>query len=95
MVSTNDISNPRKLGCSTLAALGFVGLVWMLITLAGLSRAVSVGWPACMGDEGVLAMLGLSLGMLVIVVVVFTLLITVIQLRRRLPEALARLGALT
>ena len=36
-----------------------------------------------------------ELGMLVIAVVVFTLLLTVIQLRRRLPEALARLGALT
>ena len=69
MSSTHDVSNPEKLGCRTLAALCFVALVWMLITLAGLSRALGVGWPACITDEGVLAMMGMSLGILVVVLI--------------------------
>jgi putative ABC transport system permease protein len=79
----------------------FVGIVWLLaIPLGALLswilihklNIVSFGWSMPMRWQMTPAW---ELGMLVIVVVVFTLMITVIQLRRRLPEALARLGALT
>jgi putative ABC transport system permease protein len=79
----------------------FVGIVWLLaIPLGALLswilihklNIVSFGWSMPMRWQMGPAW---ELGMLVIAVVIFTLLLTVIQLRRRLPEALARLGVLT
>ena len=79
----------------------FVGVVWLLaIPLGALLswllihklNIVSFGWSMPMRWEMAPAW---ELGILVIAVVVFTLLLTVIQLRRQLPEALARLGVLT
>ena len=79
----------------------FVGVAWLLaIPLGALLswilihklNIVSFGWSMPMRWQMAPAW---ELGMLVIAVVVFTLLLTVIQLRRRLPEALARLGVLT
>jgi len=79
----------------------FVGVVWLLAVPLGALLSwilihklniVSFGWSMPMRWQMAPAW---ELGMLVIVVVVFTLLLTMIQLRRRLPEALARLGALT
>ncbi len=51
-----------------IATLLFVGVVWVVITAAGISRARSLGWPTCLTDEGVLAILPLSLGILAIAV---------------------------
>ncbi len=79
----------------------FVCIVWLLaIPLGALLswilihklNIVSFGWSMPMRWQMAPAW---ELGMLIIAVVVFTLLLTVIQLRRRLPEALARLGTLT
>jgi putative ABC transport system permease protein len=79
----------------------FVAIVWMLAVPLGALLSwilihklniVSFGWSMPMRWEIAPA---LQLGALVIAVVMFTLLLTVIQLHRRLPEALARLGALT
>ena len=64
-----DEKKPEKATAGTIAALVFVAIVWGLATLAGLSRARAVGWPACLTDQGVVAMLGISLGLLAIVVV--------------------------
>ena len=79
----------------------FVSVAWLLaIPLGALLswilihklNIVSFGWSMPMRWQMAPAW---ELGMLVIAVVIFTLLLTVIQLRRRLPEALARLGTLT
>jgi hypothetical protein len=64
MATASEGSKHERLRVKTLAALTFVALVWVLTTLAGLSRARAVGWPACITDEGVLAMMWISLAIL-------------------------------
>ncbi|MFA9419469.1 MAG: FtsX-like permease family protein [Gammaproteobacteria bacterium] len=97
----------RALGVSTreqsliiaLPLLVFVGIVWLLaIPLGGLLswilihklNIVSFGWSMPMQWQMVPAW---QLGLLMLAVVGTSLLLTMIQLRRRLPEALAQLGA--
>jgi hypothetical protein len=69
--SASRESKPEKLRFKTLAALSFVALVWVLITLAGLSKARAVGWPACLTDQAVLALMPISLAILAGVVVYY------------------------
>ena len=57
------------IGCGSIAALGFVAVVWMLITLAAIGRAGTVGWPRMVRDEGALTLFIISWAMLGIVVV--------------------------
>jgi len=64
-------------------------LSWLLINKLNI---VSFGWSMPMLWQMVPA---LWLGVLVLVIVVFTLLVVFLQLRRRLPVALAQLGELT
>ena len=81
--------------------LMFVGIAWLLaIPLGGLLswilihklNIVSFGWSMPMKWEMAPAW---QLGLMVISVVGFTLALAMLQLRRRLPEALAQLGAAT
>jgi len=50
-------------------ALAFVGLFWILITLAAVGRAHVVGWPGFLKDDGALALSAVSLTILIIVLV--------------------------
>ena len=45
MPSPSGTQETGKLGCGTILALAFVGLFWILITLAAVGRAHVVGWP--------------------------------------------------
>ena len=81
-----------------LPLLVFVGIVWLLaIPLGGLLswilihklNIVSFGWSMPMQWQMVPAW---QLGLLMLAVVGTSLMLTMIQLRRRLPEALAQLG---
>jgi len=67
-MSARSPENHQTIGCGTLAALSFVAIVWMLITSLAASRALVVGWPAFLTDEGVLALAATSATLLIIVV---------------------------
>ena len=69
MSSEKEPQRRAKLGCRNLAVLSFVGLVWVLISLLALSRAITVGWPAMLSDEGVLALSSFSLALLLLVII--------------------------
>ena len=69
MSSEKEPRARAKLGCRNLAVLSFVGLVWVLISLLALSRAITVGWPAMLSDEGVLALSPFSLALLLLVII--------------------------
>ena len=67
-MSARSHEKHQAIGCGTLAALSFVAVVWMLITVLAGSRARVVGWPALLTDVGVLALAATSGTLLVIVV---------------------------
>ena len=58
----------RGMGCGTIVALSVVAVIWMAITFLAAARARVVGWPGILSDEGVLALVAISVTLLVIVV---------------------------
>ena len=68
MTSTTAQNHQGRIGCGGILAISFVAVVWMLITTLAVFRAIRVGWPALLQDEGVLALAPFSLGLLVLVV---------------------------
>ena len=60
MSSLSDTQESGRLGCGTILALAFVGVFWMLITLAAVGRASVVGWPGFLKDDGALALSAVS-----------------------------------
>ena len=54
-----------RIGCGTIVALGFVAVIWMLLTFVTVGRAVKFG----VNDGIALTFLPFSLGLLVLVVI--------------------------